>query len=309
MEVVTAYTNLQDCIKGSNKMATEYKWDVSVDPTRMKTNTAFSGSITEITKALIAFQKICPKITKTKSGIFGMYADLAAILELIRPALIECGLAVVQMPDGKNGLTTIVSHTSGQWISGYYEMEPLPVIVDKTTKERAVTPQSIGQIVTYQRRYALGAALGFAAEEDTDARMKREKAAEGKPKKTAAELLKQAMETNNQSPTTETLTPDPSPIRMGEGSKDIVSDSPSEVGLMAQRLDGPCSAEDVATIKKMVGEWESIKPGVAAEFAKRMAATGRKLAQFSVKEADALKVAIQSKAIESFFDKSLQPTS
>jgi hypothetical protein len=250
-------------------------------------NTEFSQDICEITKALIKFQKLCPKITKSKSSMYGMYADLASILETIRPALIECELVVTQMPDGKHGLTTIVSHSSGQFIRGYYEMEPLPVVVDKTTKERAVTPQSLGSVITYQRRYALGAALGFAAEEDTDARLKREKLAE-KPKKSVADLLK--------SQATETKPTEEQPA----------TDGISLAGVTSVAVDGPCTAEDVVAVKQMVADWDATKPGSAAEFAKRMAATGRKLAQFTIREIEALKQAIQLKSIESFFDHQLQ---
>jgi hypothetical protein len=48
-------------------------------------------------------------------------------------------------------------HTSGEWISESYEMEP--------TKH---DPQGAGSVITYQRRYALGAILGLNIDEDDD---------------------------------------------------------------------------------------------------------------------------------------------
>jgi hypothetical protein len=48
-------------------------------------------------------------------------------------------------------------HVSGEWISATYEMKP--------TKD---DPQGAGSVITYQRRYALGAALGLNIDEDDD---------------------------------------------------------------------------------------------------------------------------------------------
>ena len=263
-------------------------------------NTEFSSDIDEITQALIRFQAFCPAIKKSKSSMYGSYADLSTIIETIKPALAECELAVIQMPDGKEGLTTIVSHASGQWIRSYYEMAATPQIVDKATKEKAITPQSLGSVITYQRRYALAAALCLATEEDIDARLRREKASEVKPKKSAAELLKQQSTTEI---ATEVAT---------ETATEIATTSEptgsSLVGVSSAAIDGPCTAVDVAAVKQMVADWDATKTGVAQEFAKRMQATGRKLAQLSTREIEALKQAIQLKSIESFFDKQLSKT-
>jgi hypothetical protein len=48
-------------------------------------------------------------------------------------------------------------HTSGEWLSESYEMVP--------SKN---DPQGAGAVITYQRRYALGAILGLNIDIDTD---------------------------------------------------------------------------------------------------------------------------------------------
>lgn len=260
-------------------------------------NTEFSSEIDKLTAALVMFQSKVPPIKKNRQSMYGAYADLAGVLETIRPALVACELAVVQMPDGKAGLTTIVTHSSGQWIRSHYEMEPLPQVIDKTTKERAVTPQSLGSVITYQRRYALTAALGISTEEDTDAKTRMGKSADDKPKrKSAAELLA----ATQQQATAESAASQPTPAA-------VVDTQPTPGnGEMRVSIDAPCSPEQVAKIKSMVADWDEYQPGAAKKFAERMAATGRKLAQFSIAEAQQLEVAVGNKTLEAFFDRSLK---
>ena len=92
------------------------------------------------------------------------FADLAAVLEAVRPALAKHELALVQLPavrlvDGAAfvGVETILAHSSGAWIATQLE---LPVV--------AATPQAIGSGLTYARRYSLLALLGIAAEDEDD---------------------------------------------------------------------------------------------------------------------------------------------
>src|SRR5690606_19226633 len=55
-------------------------------------------------------------------------------------------------------LTTMLMHVSGEWLAETYEMQP--------TKH---DPQGAGSVITYQRRYALGAILGLNIDVDDDA--------------------------------------------------------------------------------------------------------------------------------------------
>ncbi|MFH0938953.1 MAG: ERF family protein [Planctomycetota bacterium] len=92
------------------------------------------------------------------------YADLGAVIEAAKPALLKNGLAVSQLltsTDGRIGLTTILMHKSGQWISAEISM-PL-----ESEKGRSLS-QSIGASITYLRRYAYAAIVGVYSDEDND---------------------------------------------------------------------------------------------------------------------------------------------
>ena len=89
------------------------------------------------------------------------YADLASILNLVRPVLAKHGLAVTQdvsLDDGRLGITTTVHHLSGDVL----RFGPL-------TGPLGGKWQEIGTAITYARRYALCAALGIAGDDDNDA--------------------------------------------------------------------------------------------------------------------------------------------
>lgn len=119
-----------------------------------------SESIKELATALCSFQGAVEKIKKASTNPFfkSKYANLSDILDVIREPLSQNGLSFVQFPRGKYELTTMLMHTSGEWISESYEMQP--------TKH---DPQGAGSVITYQRRYALGAILGLNIDEDDDA--------------------------------------------------------------------------------------------------------------------------------------------
>ncbi len=116
-----------------------------------------SESIVEITTALHKFQKDVGKVAKDATNPFfkSKYATLNQVWETIQPVLSKNGLAVVQLPDA-DGLTTIISHTSGEYLQ---TTATLPNISD---------PQKHGGSITYMRRYAL-AGLGLVIDEDDDA--------------------------------------------------------------------------------------------------------------------------------------------
>jgi len=118
-----------------------------------------SESIKELAVALCKFQGAVEKIKKTTTNPFfhSKYANLADILDVIREPLSESGLSFVQFPKGQCELETMLMHISGEWMSETYEMKP--------TKN---DPQGLGSVITYQRRYALGAILGLNIDEDDD---------------------------------------------------------------------------------------------------------------------------------------------
>lgn len=121
-----------------------------------------SEQINELCKALTLFHVKVDSITKDAKNPFfkSSYATLYNIQEAIREPLAESGLTVCQFPDEQNGLTTIVMHTSGQWIESTYYMNPVKN-----------DPQSLGSSLTYQRRYSLSAALNLSVMDDDDANL------------------------------------------------------------------------------------------------------------------------------------------
>ena len=119
-----------------------------------------SETTTEITKALVQFHQSVGKIKKGSENPFfkSKYASLNDILDVIAEPLSSAGLAIVQFPEGTNTLTTRLMHVSGEWMESNYFMQP--------TKS---DPQAFGSVITYQRRYALGAVLSLNIDEDDDA--------------------------------------------------------------------------------------------------------------------------------------------
>ena len=86
------------------------------------------------------------------------YADLAEVLNTIRPVMAANGLSVIQSPsfDGvRVSVTTTICHSSGGYVSG--EISCVPAKHDG---------QGVGAATTYLRRYALAAFAGVAQEDD-----------------------------------------------------------------------------------------------------------------------------------------------
>jgi hypothetical protein len=118
-----------------------------------------SESIKSIAAALIGFHKEVGKIGKDSKNPFfkSSYASLSNILDGINEPLVNNGLSIVQFPEGDNGLTTRLCHSSGEWMESTYSMKP--------AKD---DPQGRGSAITYQRRYAIGAILSLNIDADDD---------------------------------------------------------------------------------------------------------------------------------------------
>ena len=85
------------------------------------------------------------------------YADLAEVLNTVRPVLARHGLAVLQGTSFDGALvsvTTVIAHSSGGSVSSTASCVPA-----KTDA------QGVGSCTTYLRRYALAAACGIAQED------------------------------------------------------------------------------------------------------------------------------------------------
>lgn len=95
---------------------------------------------------------------KRKDGTFSRYADLAAVINAVRPVFSSHGLAIAQFPSFEDGIAsveTIITHTSGEWMTG----------ICSAPVTRA-DPQGVGSAITYLRRYSLAAVAGIAQEDD-----------------------------------------------------------------------------------------------------------------------------------------------
>lgn len=119
-----------------------------------------SESITNLAKALAEAQGKVENASKTsKNDHFkNKYADLAEVLNTIRPVFAEHGLSIVQLPSYESPMAsveTILMHSSGEFISGTCSA---PV-----SKADA---QGVGSAITYLRRYSLAAVAGIAQEDD-----------------------------------------------------------------------------------------------------------------------------------------------
>jgi ERF superfamily len=93
------------------------------------------------------------------------YAPLSSGLDIVRKALGQHEIATVQTTaiDAEAGLirlTTVLAHSSGEWISSDWPVCPV---------SETAAPHRMGAALTYARRYALFTLVGIAGEEDVDA--------------------------------------------------------------------------------------------------------------------------------------------
>lgn len=132
------------------------------EPTQENKETQMSPDISKLAEALSKAQGEMENAAKDSENPYfrSKYSDLASVWNSLRKPLSSNGLAVIQIPetnDGRVTVTTLLTHSSGQWIKGTLSMRPV--------KD---DPQGIGSCVTYARRYALSAITGLASEQDDD---------------------------------------------------------------------------------------------------------------------------------------------
>ncbi|MFY9836088.1 MAG: ERF family protein, partial [Xanthobacteraceae bacterium] len=93
------------------------------------------------------------------------YAPLSSGLEIVCKTLGQHEIATVQttaidQAAGVVNLTTVLAHSSGEWIASDWPVCPIA---------ETVTPHRMGAALTYARRYALFTLVGIAGEDDLDA--------------------------------------------------------------------------------------------------------------------------------------------
>lgn len=119
-----------------------------------------SDQINELATALAKAQGEIENASKSSQNphFKSRYADLAEVLNTVRPVFASHGLSVSQCPSYEQGIVsveTVLMHSSGQWMSS--------VISAPISKLDA---QSVGSAITYCRRYSLAAVAGIAQEDD-----------------------------------------------------------------------------------------------------------------------------------------------
>jgi hypothetical protein len=122
-----------------------------------------SESIANLAKALSIVQGKLTYAVKDSANPFfkSKYADLESVWDACRSLLAENGLCVMQFPgtysdlDKSMSLTTILSHSSGEWIS-----QEMSVPMSK------VDAQGAGSCLSYMRRYSLAAVVGVVQADD-----------------------------------------------------------------------------------------------------------------------------------------------
>lgn len=114
-----------------------------------------------IAKALVKAQSQMGNANKGATNPFfkSKYADLNSVREAVIPALNECGIVVLQPiinRDGKNFVSTMLLHESGEIIESFTEI--------MYSKQNDAQAQGSG--ISYARRYGLQSLLCIGAEDD-----------------------------------------------------------------------------------------------------------------------------------------------
>jgi hypothetical protein len=115
-----------------------------------------SETIGNLTLALSKVQaQLRPAKENSKNPFFkSNYADLGAVWDSVRSLLAENELAIVQMPTDVGGVTTIMSHSSGEYLQSTCYIP---------CKEDA---HGVGSAISYARRYALASFVGVVTGDD-----------------------------------------------------------------------------------------------------------------------------------------------
>ena len=126
-----------------------------------------SEQIAKIAPALVKAQAACESVTKDKVGKIATksgasyeynYADFASVVEHIKPALRDNGLAMIQWAQREqDGITVItrVQHESGEWQE-----------TDTFIPLAIASAQALGSALTYGKRYGAQAFMLLPSADD-----------------------------------------------------------------------------------------------------------------------------------------------
>ena len=122
-----------------------------------------SEQIELIAKAMIKIQKNLPAVGKDSKGYGYDYASLGEVISKLYPIMTTEGVCVSQILDesvsGGPAITTMLMHSSGQWLSGTYPLA-------EAGMKGVNSAQQFGAAITYARRYGLLAVIGVPVVDD-----------------------------------------------------------------------------------------------------------------------------------------------
>ena len=130
-----------------------------------------SPTIGALGEALSKAQGVMSNGAKDKQGYGYKYMTLGNLMDIVRPALANNGLSIIQTHELIKGTTpsvvtyTTLLHSSGEWFKSAIELPIKPMA-------QLSPAQMIGINCTYGRRYAVQAIFFICSEEDTDASSK-----------------------------------------------------------------------------------------------------------------------------------------
>jgi hypothetical protein len=126
----------------------------------MERSEVIGDLITALAKSQADFGKA---IKETTNSAFGSkYADLAANIDAVRPALNKHGVALLQFPEVDLETQTVSVKTSLHFAEQFISQ----TFVAPAVGRQGFNVQSIGAATTYLRRYGLQALCGLASEDD-----------------------------------------------------------------------------------------------------------------------------------------------
>jgi hypothetical protein len=140
-----------------------------------------SSTIGLLAKALLEAQKAIRNPNKDSFNPHhnSKFASLSSYIEATKPHLLANGLVLTQhiVGNGRDiGITTMLLHTSGEFIQTTITADASMSKKDKETKAVTIVPadgQAIGSLTTYLRRYAIGSLMNIVGEDDDDAEANR----------------------------------------------------------------------------------------------------------------------------------------
>lgn len=153
----------------------------------MKTSETFKEIAPALVKAIGEIPN--PPKNAVNPHFKNRYADLASIIETVKPILLKNGLTVIQGSEADGNIVTVrtrIVHVSGEWIE-----------TSLTMAAAGSDPQKIGSAITYARRYSISSFLNIAADDDDDGEENRKKENQ---KPVAATTQAQVKNQNQQKP-------------------------------------------------------------------------------------------------------------